>query len=221
MRRPGGSTVARVRRVRLHLALAGVLLVAAALLVPLPSGAQWPVHLLVGWVVGALAFALPLLRLVHRLDARETAQLFEGAQGGRTETDVIVVLAAFASLAAVALMLAGSGSGSASSRAFEGVLTVLAVAAGWCAVHTVYTLRYARHYVIDEPGCVDFNTDDEPRLSDFAYLSFTLGMTYQVSDTNITNHAMRVEALKHSILAYVFGTVILASTINLVINLAN
>ena len=209
-----------VRRTRIHLAVAAVLLVAAGLLVPLPAGAQWPAHLLVGWVVGALAFCVPLLRLAHRLDAPATAELLEGAEGGRTETDVIVVIAAVASLGAVALMLAGGGSGSASGRVFEGALTVLAVGAGWVAVHTVYTLRYARHYLVTQPGCIDFNSSDGPRLSDFAYLSFTLGMTYQVSDTALRTPEVRRLVLRHTLLSYVFGTVIVAATINLVVGLA-
>ncbi len=90
-----------MRRTRLHLAVAGVLLVVAGLFVPLPPGAQWTAHLLVGWIVGALAFCIPLLRLAFRLDASATADVLENAEGGRTETDVIVVVAALASLGAV------------------------------------------------------------------------------------------------------------------------
>ncbi|HET7822088.1 MAG TPA: DUF1345 domain-containing protein [Ornithinibacter sp.] len=211
-----------MRRTRLHLAVAGVLLVAAGLFVPLPPGAQWTAHLLVGWVVGALAFCIPVLRMAFRLDASATADVLEGAEGGRTETDVIVVIAAIASLGAVALMLLGKGSGGAASgRVFEGLLSVLAVGAGWLAVHSIYILRYARHYLVNEPGCIDFNCDDPPRLSDFAYLSFTLGMTYQVSDTDLKTPAVRHLVLRHTLLSYVFGTVIVAATINLVVGLAS
>ena len=210
-----------MRRTRLHLAVAGIVLVVAGVLVPLPTGAQWPAHLLVGWVVGALAFCVPTLSMVRHLDAPATASLFEGADGGRTETDVIVVIAAVASLGATALMLAGGGSGTASSRVFEGVLTVLAVGAGWVAVHTVYTLRYARHYVVSEPGCIDFNSNEEPRLTDFAYFAFTLGMTYQVSDTALRTARVRRIVLRHTLLSYVFGTVVVAATINLVVGLAS
>ena len=81
-----------MRRTRTYLALAGVLLVVAGLLVPLPAGAEWTAHLLVGWVVGALAFCAPVLRLAFRLDADATADVLEGAEGGRTETDAIVVI---------------------------------------------------------------------------------------------------------------------------------
>jgi uncharacterized membrane protein len=193
-----------------------VLLVVAAVLVPLPAGATWPAHVLVGWVVGTLAFCVPVLRLAHRLDADETAQLLEGAQGGRTETDVIVVLASLASLAAIVVMLAGDGGG----RALEAVLAVLAVASAWLAVHTVYTLRYARHYLVNEPGCIDFGPTEHPRLADFAYLAFTLGMTYQVSDTGLRTSEVRRLVLRHTVLSYVFGTVVVAATLNLVVGLA-
>ncbi|CAN7460041.1 DUF1345 domain-containing protein [Knoellia sp. LjRoot47] len=209
-----------MRRTRIHLAVGGVLLF-AGLLVPLPAGAQWPAHLLVGWIVGALAFCIPVLRLAFRLDASATAGMLEGAEGGRTETDVIVIIAALASLGAVALMLLGDGSGGASSQVFEGLLSVLAVAAGWLALHTTYVLRYARHYLVNEPGCIDFNGEDPPRLSDFAYLSFTLGMTYQVSDTALKTPEVRRLVLRHTLLSYLFGTVIVAATINLVVGLAS
>jgi uncharacterized membrane protein len=85
-------------------------------------------------------------------------------------------------------------------------------------LHTLYTLRYARLYYTSGKG-IDFNQADPPQYTDFAYLSFTVGMTYQVSDTNITTHSIRATALRHSLLSFVFGSVILASTINLVINL--
>lgn len=205
-----------MRRPRIHLALAGVLLVVVTLLAPLPDGAGWPARVLVGWVVGALAFSLPVLHLAHRLDAEETVALLQGSEGGRTETDVVVVLASVASLAAIVVMLVGDGGG----RALEAVLAVLAVGAGWVAVHTVYTLRYARHYLVTQPGCIDFGPTEHPRLSDFAYLAFTLGMTYQVSDTGLRTPEVRRLVLRHTLLSYVFGTVVVASTINLVVGLA-
>jgi uncharacterized membrane protein len=105
----------------------------------------------------------------------------------------------------------------------KGVLAALAlasVALSWILLHTLYTLRYASQYYTADDG-IDFNQEAPPRYTDFAYLSFTLGMTYQVSDTNITNHAIRATALRHSLLSFVFGSVILAATINLIAGLSN
>jgi uncharacterized membrane protein len=80
-------------------------------------------------------------------------------------------------------------------------------------------LRYARLYYADPVGGVDFNEDVRPDFSDFAYLAFTIGMTYQVSDTDLTNRRIRRTALRHALLSFLFGTVIVAMTINIVAGL--
>ena len=85
-------------------------------------------------------------------------------------------------------------------------------------VQTLFTVRYAGLYYSTAPragaavGGIDFNQAEPPQYTDFAYLATSLGMTYQVSDTALKNHAIRAEALKHSLLSYLFGTVILAAT---------
>jgi uncharacterized membrane protein len=66
---------------------------------------------------------------------------------------------------------------------------------------------------------VDFNQTEPPQYRDFAYLAFTLGMTYQVSDTNLTSSTIRREALRHALISFVLGVVVLAATINLVATL--
>jgi uncharacterized membrane protein len=68
---------------------------------------------------------------------------------------------------------------------------------------------------------VDFNQDDPPRYADFAYLAFTIGMTFQVSDTDLKTTEIRATALRHALLSYLFGSVILAATINLIAGLAH
>lgn len=103
----------------------------------------------------------------------------------------------------------------------DAALTLLTVAAGWLAVHTTYTLRYAKHYLAGEPGCIDFHgSHGRPQLSDFAYLSFTLGMTYQVSDTDLKTPTVRRMVWGHTMLSYLFGTIIIASSISLLVSLA-
>ncbi len=65
-------------------------------------------------------------------------------------------------------------------------------------------------------GGVGFNEPDPPKYSDFAYLAFTVGMTFQVSDTNLESKAMRTTVLRQAWISYVFGAAIIAITINLV-----
>jgi uncharacterized membrane protein len=100
-------------------------------------------------------------------------------------------------------------------------LALASVAASWLLVHTLYTLRYARLYYSGPNGGVNFNQEAPPRYTDFAYLAFTLGMTYQVSDTDLQTHAVRATALRHGLLSYLYGSVILATMINLVAGLSS
>jgi uncharacterized membrane protein len=95
-----------------------------------------------------------------------------------------------------------------------------AIICSWGVVHTVFTLRYAGLSYTGPDGGVDFNETEKPVYADFAYLAFTIGMTYQVSDTALTAKAFRHTALRHALLSYLLGTVIIAATINLAAGLA-
>jgi uncharacterized membrane protein len=87
-------------------------------------------------------------------------------------------------------------------------------------VHTVFTARYARLYYTGEDGGVDFHEEARPSYSDFAYLAFTVGATFQVSDTDISSNEIRRTVLRHSLLSYLFGAIIIAATVNLLAGLA-
>jgi uncharacterized membrane protein len=87
-------------------------------------------------------------------------------------------------------------------------------------VHTLFALRYA-HLYYTSGGGIDFNAAVQPDYLDFCYLSFTMGMTYQVSDTSLTTPVMRRVALRQALLSYVLGAVVIAMTINLVVQLAS
>ncbi|MGN5635262.1 DUF1345 domain-containing protein [Streptomyces sp. AC154] len=112
----------------------------------------------------------------------------------------------------VALLLVGdSGLNHAAA-----VTALCGVFMAWAALHLMYTTRYAYIYYLPPEGGIDFNTEEPPRYSDFLYFSYNLGMTYQVSDTDVSSPRIRAVALRHCLLSYVFGASILATTINLV-----
>lgn len=138
---------------------------------------------------------------------------------GRHGSHVALILTSLFSLVGVGvLLMAGSGGGALPVEALVGTASV---AASWVLVHMIYTLRYAGLYYQDAASKpVDFSTDC-PDYQDFAYLAFTLGMTYQVSDTTLETKAVRRAALRHALLSYLFGAVVIASTINLVAQLAS
>lgn len=209
-------------RLWVRLSIGIVLGLIAGVAIPLPPGASPIAATLVGFSVGAVAFSVPFLALALRMDTPSTVAHVDGQGDSRTLADVLVVVAALASLAGVAnLLLFHRVSGAAPAlQAFEAGVSLLAVAAGWLLVHTMYTLRYCRHAVNSEPGCITFGGDAPPRMSDYAYLSFCLGMTFQVSDQTLTTPTIRRIVLFHTLLSYLFGTVIVATTINLVAGLS-
>jgi uncharacterized membrane protein len=139
----------------------------------------------------------------------------------RPDSDVILLSAAVASLVAVGFFLLQASSAKGSSQDILAATGIATVALSWFVVHTVFMLRYALLYYTGHDRGVDFNQPTPPRYSDFAYLAFTVGMTFQVSDTDLQSPAIRATALRHALLSYLFGAVILATTINLVAGLGS
>jgi uncharacterized membrane protein len=97
---------------------------------------------------------------------------------------------------------------------------VAAIAASWLVVNSIFTLRYARLYYTEPRGGVDFDQDPDPTFRDFAYVAFTIGMTSQVSDTALRETEIRATALRHALTSFVFNTVIIAVTVNIVAGLS-
>ena len=174
----------------------------------------------VGWASASFVYTVWVWLVIGRLDSGDTATHAVREDPSRGASDLLVVAASLASLGAVGLaLIEGRQSSDARSAAMAG-LAVASVVLSWLLVHTLFTLRYASLYYRDGMGGIDFNQEEMPQYTDFAYLAFSVGMTFQVSDTDLQNHAIRSAVLRHSLLSYLFGTVIVATTINLVIGLA-
>lgn len=215
---------ARVKRSRLRFVVM-VLAGASAFAVAGALG-SWVEAPAIGWAVAALVYVAWVWLVIARLDPEETEQHATSEDPSRGLTDVLILIANLASLAAVAAVIVDSHTQGTGTRLSSAALALACVGLSWMLVQTLFTLRYAELYYSQdgraggEVGGISFNQERPPQYTDFAYLATSLGMTYQVSDTNLGNHAIRAEALKHSLLSYMFGTVILAVTINLVIGLA-
>jgi uncharacterized membrane protein len=154
------------------------------------------------------------------MNPADTAAHAKGESPGRDLADLVLLGASVASLIAVGFVLFGAGSQNGATKYIQAGLAVASVITSWVLVHTIYTLKYARIYYADPVGGIDFNEDEEPQYSDFAYLAFTLGMTFQVSDTNLQTKTIRRAALRHAWLSFPLGTIIIATSINLVAGLA-
>jgi uncharacterized membrane protein len=172
---------------------------------------------LVGWTVAATGVLVWVWRLSWHQDHEGTKRLAE-EEGRSHVTDTVVLIAAVASLAAVVVALVRSVSQDAVTVAVV-ILSVIVVTLSWALVNTVFALKYARMYYDGEEGGIDFRQQDPPAYTDFAYLAFTVGMSFGVSETEPACTPIRTVALKHALLAYLFGTVVIAVAINLVTNL--
>ncbi len=177
---------------------------------------KWQISILAGWDCAVIAMLVMLWRDFSRHTAEQTATIAKQDDMNRSLLDVIMSLAAIASLGAVVILLTGKDSGM--SRIAFGLVSIVL---SWILVHALYTLRYAALYYRNPVGGVDFNSSSKPDFKDFAYLAFTIGMTYQVSDTSLTSKEFRRTALHHALLSFVFGTSIIAVSINLVASIVS
>ena len=190
-----------------------------AVAVPVAAITSWWLLPLLAWDFACIVYATREWLTIWRADATATARLAVREDPTRTVADLVVQAAAIASLAAVGVVLVQAGHRHGAEQVLLAALGVVSVALSWFVIHTVYTLRYARLYYTPPEGGVQFNSSERPCFSDFAYLAFTLGMTFQVSDTNLQTNRFRKLALGHTLLSYLFGTVILAATVNLIVSL--
>jgi uncharacterized membrane protein len=174
---------------------------------------------LIGWDVAAVTFLSGVWLTIGHLEPEATHRRATRLDPSRGLADVLVVTAGVAILTAVALALARAGGTHGGTKAYLLSVGLVSVLFSWLSVHTIYTLKYARLYYGDEVGGIDFNEQDEPDYVDFAYLAFTIGMTFQVSDTNLTAKPIRRTALRHALISYLFGAVIIAIVINIVASL--
>jgi uncharacterized membrane protein len=175
---------------------------------------------LMGWDVAALIFSAWTWALMASMTSTQTAAHATRQEPGRAQTDVIVLVASAANLLSVGYVLVQASSAKGGAQDLLAGLGVVSVALSWFAVHTLFSLRYARLYYTGPDGGIDFNQKMPPRYLDFAYVAFTIGMTFQVSDTDLETPAIRATALRQALLGYLFGAVILAATINLIAGLA-
>jgi uncharacterized membrane protein len=180
------------------------------------------VALIGGWDAAALAFLLTIWPIIIQADGSRTEYLATREDSTRASATIILVGASVASLLGVGFALSHAGRENGLLRGELIGLAVLTVVLSWTVVNTVYTLRYAHlHFATTAPGITfgDPAGQERPSYHDFAYVAFTIGMTYQVSDTTLRNTRLRRSVLAHAALSYVFGVVIVAGSVNLITGL--
>ena len=171
--------------------------------------------LLVGWDVAALVILGVIAWDMRGANSHMTATIAKRDDMNHSLSDAIVLIASLASLGAVIYLLT-----SKDSSLWHVGFGLVSIVVSWATVHMLYALRYAAMYYSDPEGGIDFNNSSQPRFSDFLYLAYTVGMTYQVADTDVKTSAFRKVILSHAALSFIFGTAIIATTINFLASLS-
>ena len=200
---------------KLELVSLGVGIVAALLAGIFVS---WRYAPLTGWDVAGITYLVWVWNSLHHLSPEQTSELAAREDPGRKASDLLLLLASMFSLVAVGVLLLQTGNTNGLDKIAQSALALISVVISWALVHTVYALKYARMYYKNNGG-IDFYSKVPPSYSDFAYIAFTIGMTFQVSDNNFTTNKFRRTALRHALLAFLFGTIILGTTINFIAGL--
>jgi uncharacterized membrane protein len=157
-----------------------------------------------------------------RFDSNETRRFATREDDSRFSAQFLLLGAGVASLVGVGFDLVKASQTQGAGKGFLVGMGVFTVVASSAVVHTTYALRYAHEYYgVEDVGGIDFKSGRayEPDYRDFAYVAFTVGMTWQVSDTDIQTRRIRRTILAHALFAYLFGAVILAASINVVASL--
>ncbi|MEO6548487.1 MAG: DUF1345 domain-containing protein [Ferruginibacter sp.] len=170
--------------------------------------------ILTSWIV---FFTRPVAEIIQQANKDDGSRLF---------VMVSIIISSFAGMLTVLLLMISKDT----SPGMEGITIAISISGmllSWMMVHTIFTFHYAHLYYgadrDDTPGkpALDFPGETKPDYIDFAYFSFVVGMTFQVSDVEIHSRTIRRTALAHSLLAFALNTFVVALTINLIAGLKN
>jgi uncharacterized membrane protein len=173
----------------------------------------WELAVVGGWDAAALTFLMTVWPIIVRADGSDVEQFATREDETRGSATVLLVGASVASLLGVGFALSLAGRHGGSLQVLLIGVAVLTVMLSWTVINTVYTLRYAHLHFVSTAAGIGFGDSagpQRPNYRDFAYVAFTIGMSYQVSDTTVRDPRIRRTVLSHAILSYVFGVVIVA-----------
>lgn len=183
-----------------------------------PRNENIMVQLLYSWLAFSLTYLLIAWATFYTMPIQKIIKLATIEDGSRIVVTLFILLASFTCLFAVLFVIESPADNPSLNIRNIGI-AVASMIASWALVHTIYTFHYARLYYNDEnkkAGGLDFPGSEKPDYLDFAYFSFVMGCTFQVSDVEISNKKIRHVALFHGLLSFALNTFVVALTINIV-----
>lgn len=206
-----------IGRPRLFIAgLIGLIVVAV-----LPSSLTSQTRAIIAWDVAITVYMVLIGHLFTVQDTEHMPGNAAAQQDGEWTIFWITVGAVGASFAAIIFEFSASKEMAPAIRGLHVALVAYTLLASWLMTHTLFALRYAHEYYETAPGHVgidgglEFPGGELPDYWDFFYFALVLGMTFQVSDVQITSRTLRRLATVHGLLGFLFNTVIIALTVNI------
>jgi uncharacterized membrane protein len=175
---------------------------------------------IIAWDIGVLSFLSMILQLFLTRDANQMPALAEAQEDGQWTIFWVVFFVSVVSFFAVTTELAGLKDLSGRQRTLRVVFVAGTLILSWLLTHVVFAVRYAHEWYESDAGAalrrgLEFPGDDQPDYMDFLYFSLVLGMTFQVSDVQITARRLRRLAALHGLISFLYNTVIIALTVNI------
>lgn len=182
-------------------------------------------RIILGWDAFCLGMIWLSWMLFFSTKPNELCHIVEKQDDGLKVIFMIVLVAVCLSLFGTLLLLTTKGE-STFNKVFHTIVSISPVLLSWILLHTTFTIRYAHLYhdhnklnTGSNVGGIDFPSKEQPDYMDFAYFSFVIGMTFQVSDVVVSSRVIRRFVLMHSLISFVFNTIIVALTINTIAGL--
>jgi uncharacterized membrane protein len=208
-----------LRIAHLHFRLLASIAIGVAVFFVLPGTERLTTRILVCWDVTVTVYLVLAFCMISRFDLERVKQRCAAQDEGGVLILVLTVFAAIASLAAIIAEL-GSIRG---TPAAEGKLYIacalLTIALSWIFIHVIFTLHYAHEYYGEggdrHIGGLEFPRDDEPDYWDFVYFAFVVGMTFQVSDVQVTSKLLRRLVVAHGAVSFLFNVAIISLLVNI------
>jgi uncharacterized membrane protein len=187
----------------------------------LPATLKATTRFIVAWDIGVLVFLALAAHLFVTASPDDMPAAAEAQQEGEWTIFWLTLAVVVVSFVAVSSEFVAIKSGPPASRGLQVTLVSVTLLQSWLVTHVTFALRYAHEFYARDLGGpdvdrgLDFPGETEPDYLDFLYFSLVLGMTFQVSDVQITSRKLRRVATLHGLVSFLFNTVIVAFTVNI------
>lgn len=211
----------------LHRIGASLLVTAVAFLLLQHLGISTLLLVMTLWTVFSLCFVAASWVVLFMRPIPEIRKKALSDDGSVTLVYILILVSSFAGMFAVLLLMMSKHQQQGTPWLYIPV-SLGGMLLSWVMVHTVFTFHYAhKYYDADKEEAhkaaegLEFPGNAKPDYIDFAYFSFVIGCTFQVSDVEITSRSIRRIVLLHGMLSFLLNTFVVALTINFVASLVN